>query len=305
MTILAAAGDLANMFDQPFMRNAFLAGTFIAVAAGLVGYFLVLRAQVFTGDALSHVAFTGALAALVMGLDLRVGLFGACILFALVIGLLGRHGRADDTVIGTVFASILGLGALLLTLYTTSNSASNATGGVNVLFGSIFGLSGSDATTAAVIAVGVSVALVVIARPLLFASIDEAVAQARGVPVRALGIVFLVLVGVTAGEATQAVGALLLLGLLAAPAGAAQRLSSRPFRALGASTLIAVVSVWIGLSLSYVQPQLPPSFCILAAATTCYLVAFLVTARPFGRRPRRTTRTDVDSPKPLSLSPPA
>ena len=296
--IVGTAGDLANMFDQPFMRNAFIAGTFIAVAAGLVGYFLVLRAQVFTGDALSHVAFTGGLAALVIGLDLRVGLFGACILFAVVIGLLGPHGRADDTIIGSVFASILGLGALFLTLYTTSNSASNATGGVNVLFGSIFGLSGSDATSAAVIATGVSVALLAIARPLLFASVDDAAARARGVPVRGLGVAFLVLVGITAGEATQAVGALLLLGLLAAPGGAAQRLSARPFRALAISSSIAVLSVWIGLTLSYAEPQLPPSFCILAAATASFLVAFLVTARP-RRILWRTTRADVDAPLPL------
>jgi zinc/manganese transport system permease protein len=277
MTVLGAAGDLTHMFDQEFMRNAFLAGTFIALAAGLVGYFVVLRAQVFTGDALSHVAFTGALAALVIGIDLRIGLFASCIVFALLMGLLGPRGRADDTAIGSVFASILGLGALFLTLYTTSNSAGNARGGVNVLFGSIFGLSRSDATTAAVIGIGISVILLLIARPLLFASIDEAVAQARGVPVRSLGLGFLVLVGITAGEATQAVGALLLLGLLAAPAGAAQRLSTRPFRALWISAAVAVISMWFGLALSYAQPQLPPSFCILATATGIYLLSFVVT----------------------------
>jgi zinc/manganese transport system permease protein len=276
--ILAASGNLTDMFNQPFMRNAFLAGTCVALAAGLVGYFVVLRAQVFTGDALSHVAFTGALAALVIGVDLRVGLFGACVVFALLMGLLGRRGRADDAAIGSVFASILGVGALCLTLYTTSNSASNATGGVNVLFGSIFGLSGSETTTSAAIALSVSVAVVAIARPLLFASVDEAVALARGVPVRRLGLVFLVVVGVTAGEATQAVGALLLLGLIAAPAGAAQRLSARPFRALWISAAIAVLSMWIGLALAYTQPQLPPSFCILAVATGCYLLALIVTS---------------------------
>jgi zinc/manganese transport system permease protein len=279
MTIFAAAGDLSHMFDQPFMRNAFFAGTGIALAAGLVGYFVVLRAQVFTGDALSHVAFTGALAALVVGLDLRVGLFAACIIFALAMGLLGQRGRADDITIGSVFAAILGLGALLLTLYTTSNSASNATGGVNVLFGSIFGLSTSETTAAVAIAIGVSTLLILIARPLLFASVDEAVAAARGVPVRGLGLVFLALVGITAGEATQAVGALLLLGLLAAPAGAAHRLTTRPFRALWISAVLAVVSMWAGLTLSYAQPQLPPSFCILAAATSCYLLALITTSR--------------------------
>src|SRR5246127_4070246 len=108
------------MFSQPFMRTAFLAGTPIAMACGLVGYFAVLRAQVFTGDALSHVAFTGALAALAAGIDLRIGLFTATIAVAAGIGMLGRLGRADDVVIGNVFAWILGLGVFFLTLFTTS-----------------------------------------------------------------------------------------------------------------------------------------------------------------------------------------
>ena len=121
-----------------------------------------------------------------------------------------------------------------------------------------------------------------IGRPLLFATVDDAVAQARGVPVRLLGFLFLALVGVTAAAATQAVGALLLLGLLAAPAGAAQRLTARPVRALWLSAAIAIASMWAGLTLAYAAPSVPPSFGILAVATGCYLAAFLVAAR----RPR-------------------
>jgi len=117
-----------------------------------------------------------------------------------------------------------------------------------------------------------------IARPLLFASIDPAVAAARGVPVRALGLLLLVLLGVTTAEATQAIGALLLLGLLAAPAGAAQRLTTRPYLALGLSAAFAVASMWVGLTLSYVIPKLPPSSAIIAVAGAVYLVAFLATA---------------------------
>ncbi|TMK89473.1 MAG: metal ABC transporter permease, partial [Actinobacteria bacterium] len=165
---------LAGMFAHAFVRNAFLAGTAIAVAAGLVGYFVVLRSQVFTGDALSHVAVTGALAALAFGADARVGLFAATILVGMAMALLGRQGRADDVVIGSVFAWVLGLGVLFLTLYTTSRSRSNGAAGVHVLFGSILGLSAGQARLAAVIAAGVVAALVVIARPLLFASVDEA-----------------------------------------------------------------------------------------------------------------------------------
>jgi zinc/manganese transport system permease protein len=280
MTVLTANPfvGLAHMLEHPFLRYAFLAGTAIAIASGLTGYFVVLRGQVFTGDALSHVAFTGALAALAAGIDLLLGLYVACVIVALAMAALGSRGRADDTVIGSVFAWILGLGALFLTIYTTSSSGTDAASGVNVLFGSIFGLSSSRAITDALVAAGVAGAVVAIGRPLFFASIDEAVASARGVPVRALGFVFLGLVGVTAAAATQAVGALLLLGLLAAPAGAAQRLTARPFRALCLSAGIAVASMWIGLTIAYAYPSVPPSFGILAVATGTYLLAFLATS---------------------------
>ena len=263
----------------PFFVNALLAGTAVAVVCGLVGFFLVLRAQVFTGDALSHVAFTGALAALAFGLDPLAGLFPATIAVALLMGALGRRGLADDVVIGNIFAWILGLGVFFLTLYTTSRSTANGSAGVNVLFGSIFGI--SDGQTRLVVVVGavVCVLLVLIARPLLFASLDPAVAAARGIPVRFLGFAFLALVGACAAEATQAVGALLLLGLIAAPAGAAQRLTTRPYRALALSVVLAVLAMWAGLLLSYAVPVLPPSFAILAVASACYATALAATAK--------------------------
>jgi zinc/manganese transport system permease protein len=261
------------MLSHPFMQHAFLAGTAVALAAGLVGYFLVLRSQVFTADALSHVAFTGALAALAAGVDARLGLFTVTILVALGMGALGRRARADDVVIGGVFAWILGLGVFFLTLYTTTRSGANGSASVTVLFGSIFGLTGSRATLTAFIALGICLVMTAIARPLLFASLDETVAAARGVPVRLLGFGFLALVGTTTAEATQVVGALLILGLLAAPAGAASRLTTRPLRALWLSAGIAVASVWIGLTASYALPTMPPSFAILAVATGVYALA--------------------------------
>lgn len=263
------------MIWPSFLVNALLAGTAIAAAAGLVGYFMVLRTQVFTGDALSHVAFTGALAALALGIDERFGLFAATIGVGVALGALGGRGRADDVVIGNVFAWILGLGVFFLTLYTTKNSAGNGNAGVNVLFGSIFGLNRSEAVTAVVVAALIAAGMVTIARPLLFASIDNAVAAARGIPVRMLGYVFLALVGAAAAEASQAVGALLLLGLLAAPAGTAQRLTTRPYFALLISAGLAVGEMWAGLALSYTVPVLPPSFAILAIATGGYALVLL------------------------------
>jgi zinc/manganese transport system permease protein len=190
-------GSLGSVLSHPFMRHAFLAGTGIAASCGLVGYFVVLRGQVFTGDALSHVAFTGALAALAAGFDLRLGLFAATVAVAVGMGVLGRSGRADDVVIGSVFAWMLGLGVLFLSIYTAGNSGANGTAGVSVLFGSILGLSAGSAEFAAAIGFAVCLGILFMARPLLFASVDEGIAAAGGMPVRALGIGFLALVGVT------------------------------------------------------------------------------------------------------------
>jgi zinc/manganese transport system permease protein len=275
------------MLAHEFMRNAFVAGTFVGLACGLVGYFVVLRAQVFAGDALSHVAFTGALAAAVFGLDIRAGLFAATILGGIALGVLGDRARADDVVIGSLFAWTLGLGVLFLSIFTTRSSAGNGTAGVRVLFGSIFGLSSADVRLSVALAVVACILLLAIARPLLFASLDAAVAAAQGVPVRALGIGFLAIVGLVAAQASQAVGALLLLGLLAAPAGAAHKLTTNPFRGLVLSAALAVGAVWLGLTLSYVFPTLPPSSMIIGSAVGIYAIAVAATS---ARDPRAAWR---------------
>ena len=271
--VLATGSGLTEMLSHPFMQHAFVAGTAIAAAAGLVGYFVVLRSQVFSSDALSHSAFAGALGALALGVDLRLGLFAVTAAVALGMGVLGRRGRADDVVIGSVFAWVLGLGVLFASRFTTSGSAANGSATVNVLFGSILGLSSGQAALATIVGILACAALLAIGRPLLFASIDEAVAAARGVPVRILGVGFLVLLAVTAAETTQAVGALLLIGLVAAPAGAAQRLTDRPWRGLALSCALAVLAVWSGLTISYLHGSVPPSFAIMAVATGVYVGA--------------------------------
>jgi zinc/manganese transport system permease protein len=275
------------MFSQEFMRNALLAGTFIALACGVSGWFVVLRGQVFAGDALSHVAFPGALAAAAAGVDERVGLFGVTIAVGAGIGLLGQRsiagGRgaagaapAGDTAIGAVFTFVLGLGVFFLTLFSTSSSGGSGIQTAHTLFGSIFGLGSGEARLAAVVglaAVGLTLA---IARPLLFASVSPEAAGARGVPTRLLGIGFVMLLGVVAAEATQAVGALLLLGLLAAPAAAAHRLAGNPYVGIALGGLFAVAATWAGLALSYAVPGLPPSTAIVTLAVGVYYVSTLV-----------------------------
>ena len=244
---------LGSMLTHPFMLHALLSGTAVAVLSGLVGYFVVLRGQVFAGDALGHVAYTGALAALAAGVDLRLGLFAATITVGLALGALGGRGAADDVTIGTTFSWILGLGVFFLAYYTTHGSTSNATANVTVLFGSIFGISASAATTAALSAAGLIVVLLTIGRPLLFASLDPA-----------------------AAEASQVVGTLLLFGLLAAPAATAQRLTTQPWHALWLSPILAVISMWAGLTIAYTAPTLPPSFTIIAVATALYTATLLI-----------------------------
>lgn len=286
MTVRAtAAGALASdpftglghMLRLGFIQHALLAGTAIALLSGLVGYFVVLRTQVFAGDAMSHVAYTGSLAALAAGVDLRIGLFAATVAVGLFLGLIAGRAGPDDIVIGTVFAWVLGLGVFFLPLYTTHRSSGNSTASVSVLFGSIFGISSGQAWTAAWIAGAAIAVLALVGRPLLFASLDPAVAAARGVPVRALGALFLALVGVSAAEASQAVGALLLLGLLAAPAGAAHLVTARPWRALALSGLLSVAALWIGVSIAYAAPQVPVSFAVMATAALEYLACGAVT----------------------------
>lgn len=286
------------MLAQAFVQHALLAGTFVALACGLVGYFIVLRAQMFAGDALSHVALTGALGAAAFGVDVRLGLFAATALVACGMGVLGRRARADDVVIGSVFAWVLGLGALFLWIFTTTRSGGGGAGtaAVHVLFGSLFGLDAGTARIAAAVAISASIALGVIARPLLFASLDAPMARARGVPVRVLDIAFLLLVAVVAAEATQAVGALLLLGLLAGPAGASHRLTTSPYPGLALAGAFSVLAMWTGLAISVLAPPLPPSSAVVLCAAVIYALA--VARSHLARRRSRAGALVSSSPSP-------
>ncbi|MGA2165871.1 MAG: metal ABC transporter permease [Solirubrobacteraceae bacterium] len=268
------------------------------MASGLIGYFVVLRVQVFAGDALSHVAFTGALAAAAAGLDLRVGLFAATVAVALALGIAGgargAGAQADDATIGMVFVWVLGLGVLFLDIFNTGASGANGTIAARTLFGSIFSLTAGEAQLAALIGVALAVALLAIARPLLLASIDAPLALARGVPVRALGLVFLGLLGLDAAEATQAVGALLLLGLLAAPAGTALRLTANPYRGLALSALIALLAMWVGLALADLVGTVPPGSAVILVAIAGYCgVSLWDGARVDGARGVRSAAVDT------------
>lgn len=262
--------DVQVMLSYDFMRNAFLAGTAVAVMAALVGYFVVLRRLAFAGDALSHLAFTGALGAVLVSLNPLAGIFGLTAVAALVIGALGDRVSARDEAIGTVLAWTLGLGALFLSLYTTNASAASSALGIKVLFGSILGIQANQAILVVGLAAFVVGVLLLTARPLLFASLDPEVAVARGVPVRLLGAVFLILLAVTVGEATQIVGALLIFALLVTPAATAQRLTTRPYVGMGLAAGLALAITWVGVTIGFYTP-VPISFLISALAFLLYI----------------------------------
>ena len=263
--------DIQAMFAYDFMRQALLTGTILSIISGLVGYFVVLRHQAFAGESLSDVAFTGALGGAVFGINPFVSLTITTIAVALVMGGFGERLRGRDVAIGTVLAWVLGLGVLFLSLFSAHISGTG-TGfsGVTVLFGNILGTTIEQVRTLAFISVGAILVLLLIARPLLFASLDPDVAAARGVPVRTLGLVFMVLLAVTVSEATQAVGALLVFALLLLPAAIAHQINSRPFFALVLSAGLAVVCTWLGITLGFYTGY-PSSVCISLLAFVGYV----------------------------------
>jgi zinc/manganese transport system permease protein len=281
MSVLAAAlppftlnlwQDVQTILSYGFMRQAFLAGTIISLVGGLIGYFVVLRHQVFAGESLSDVAFTGALGGAVLGISPLLGLIATTVLVALAMGGFGERMRGRDVAIGTVLAWVLGLGVFFLSLFTTRVSGTG-TGfsGVTVLFGNILGISSTQTQTILFSSAFVLVALLFIGRPLFFASLDPDVAAARGVPVRMLGLVFMVLLAVTVSVAVMAVGALLVFALLLLPAAIAHQMSSRPLVALALAAGCALVLTWFGLAIGFYSGY-PSSVCISLLTVVCYVV---------------------------------
>lgn len=279
--------EFLNLFHYEFIQNAYLAGTIVAVIAAMMGYFVVLRSQAFASEALSDIGFAGAAGAAVMGIGSLMGMFVLSILAALGMGALGDRLRGRDVEIGMVLSCALGLGVLFLTIY--SQTGSNATVGVNVLFGSILSVTGGDIRTTLYSSLFTLILLTILFRPLLFASIDPEVAQARGVPVRLLSMVFLVLLAITTAEAILVVGALLVLALLIAPAATALRLTRRPLTSILVSVILGLTIIWGGLTLAFIGPgrHLPVGFFVAALAALFYFISF-----PLKRLRRPTQRPE-------------
>ena len=271
--------DLAALFHYQFMVNAFEAGTIVAIVAGGIGYFVVLRSSAFAAHALSHIGFAGATGAVVLALNPIFGLLTFTVVSGVAIGALGNRLRGRDVTIGIVLAWTLGLGVLFISLYT-----GYATEAYALLFGEILGISSGDVVVTIVAGAITIAALVAIYRPLLFASVDEELAGAKGVPVTALSIGFMAILAVAVTEAVQVVGVLLIFALIVTPAAIAVRFTSRPLVAIGTGVLLALAFTWAGLTIAYYSPH-PVSFFITSLAFATYLVVRL--AEPVGQRWRR------------------
>ncbi|MBV9013386.1 MAG: metal ABC transporter permease [Pseudonocardiales bacterium] len=276
MTLAAALSwdpvtDLLQMWSFPFMVNAFCAGTIVAVLAGVVGHFMVLRQQSFVGHTLSVIGFPGAAGAVGIGVAASYGYFAFCLGGALVIAALPRTGSGgyseESAVTGMVQAFALACGFLFVARYKGFLNSITA-----LLFGNFLGITTEQVALLGVVAAIALAVLVVIGRPLAFASIDPDVASARHVPVRALSVAFLVLLGAATAEASQITGTLLVFALLVMPAATAQALSARPVTALALTITIGLIVTWLGLSVAYYAP-FPVGFFVTSFAFAGYVGA--------------------------------
>jgi zinc/manganese transport system permease protein len=262
---------LGDLLLFHFMQNAYAAGTLVAVLAGVAGYFVVLRGQSFVAHTLSQVGFPGASAGLLIHVSPVVGLLTFCVAAALGIGWRGKDvdagSRSESAAVGSILAFSLGLGLLFFRLY-----AGSAQGIYAVLFGSILGITDSDVQLTFAVATVALAILAWIGRPLVFASVDPDVAEARGVPVRALSVAFLVVIAMAVAIAVQVAGTLLIFALLVAPGAAALQLTAKPGAGLVISVVLAVAVTWLALALAY-YAYLPVGFYVTSLAFAAYLVA--------------------------------
>jgi zinc/manganese transport system permease protein len=260
--------DVQQLLTYEFMRNAYTAGTIAAVACGVVGYFIVLRGLSFAAHSVSQMGFAGAAGGLVIGVNPLYGLLGMNAVGAALIGALARRQRGRDVVVGVVLTASLGLGLLFLRLY-------RAQAAVPVLVGDVLGISATQVAITEAAGTAILVAVALAYRPLLFSSLDEEIAEARGVNTRLMSVILMLILAATASVTTPIVGVLLTFALLVGPAAAAASLASRPAWALALAVTLSVLYTWIGLAVSY-WVDVPPSVFVTGLAFLVYLGARVI-----------------------------
>jgi zinc/manganese transport system permease protein len=285
--------DWQTLWQYPFMRQAFAAGTIIAVMAAVVGYFVVLRGLAFASHTLANVGFAGAAGAVLLGVPPALGLFAFTLAGALGMGALGKRIYGRDVAVGIVLAVALGLGVLFISLYH-----GYATNAYAILFGEVLGITAGDVAVALVTGVLTLLALAALYRPLLFATVDEEVAAAKGLRVQLLAVAFLVVLALAVAEAVQIVGVLLIFALLVTPAASAARLTVRPVRAIALAVALGLLATWGGLVIAFYLPY-PLGFFITSISFACYLLVRVFDAARFRWRPR-----DLHE-RPFVVTPPA
>lgn len=264
------------LFDFPFMVNALEAGTIVAVTAAVVGWYMVLRRQSFAGHTIAVMSFPGAAGAALAGLPSAVGYYLACGVAALTIGRSEGVGRArggESAATGVVQVGGLALGFLFLSLYSGVLEQLET-----LLFGTFLGIDRNQVLTLLLVGLAVLAALALVGRPLLLATLDPEVARARGIPVRALDVCFMLILGLAVAATSQITGALLVFALLVAPPAAAQTLTPRPVLSLALSVVFALLVTWVGLAIAYYSIY-PLGFFVTSLAFGLYAIARLVRAR--------------------------
>lgn len=259
----------SQILSSDFMLQAFVAGIVIALACGMMGYFTIVRHSTFAAHALAHIGLPGATGAVLLGLPVPLGLGAFALSGALVIGGLGKKVSQREIATGTVLAFATGLGLFFARLSSSASQQMQA-----ILFGSILTISTQQIIGFACFDVLLLLLMSLIYRPLLFSSLDEQVAQARGVPVHALNIIFMAVMAGVITIAVPAVGTLLVFALVITPAATASMLTRSPLSAMVVATLICLVSIWSGLVLSAIFPA-PPSFIIVTISTVVWLITRL------------------------------
>ena len=283
------------MFDilqYTFIQNALLAGTLVAIVAAIIGYFLLVRGLTFAGHALSHIGFAGAAGAVLVGVDPVIGLLIFTVGAGIGIAILGKDIGERDIAIGIIMTLALGLGVLFLSLY--SGYAERA---YSILFGTIVGISQIDVEVTVIFSL-ITVALIIaLFRPLLFSSFDPEVAEARGVPIRLLAVLFLVLVAITVSMSVQIVGILLIFTLLIGPAATAVRIVQRPLWAILLAILLGITYTWLGIFFAAIGTW-PVSFYIAALSFGVYLPVRLLSPYWIGKnRLNRQVKSTPTTPE--------
>jgi zinc/manganese transport system permease protein len=261
-----------DILTAPFMVNAAIAGLLISLAAGFIGYFVIARKSAFAAHALAHIGLPGATGAVLIGIPVNIGLGVFALAGALTIGALGKKAGKREVATGSILAFALGLGLFFSRLSSAASQQMQA-----ILFGSILTITSGQLWAFLVVDIVLFVVLALIYHPLLFSTVDENVAQAKGVPITAMNLIFMALMALVVTVSSQAVGTLLIFALVVTPAAAANTLTRSPLSSMIWGSVICLFSIWGGLLISTVLPT-PPSFVIVTLSTLVWAISQAIAA---------------------------